>query len=1215
MKYINVCVLASICLGTLISLNSITIEASQAVSENKNILNETKFQAKISLKSNNLDIDPRYANLIKNDQINVNSTARGRNEKQKSSRGLSNIWSMLIPGSSKTEDYDDSFDSEVEQSSNLEPGEVNRGSDGENHKSNEVIAPDSSHVEPMKAQTNLSSSEAKIEHEDREDSNRTSEKFSTGSLIEDPNGASQNIADMMHTTRAESVNGTSLNGRGEVDSNQKVYNSTRVIVTPESNNFDRWLNKIQFQEHSRPKQEAMNEEDQQIDSNKNFRMKTDISKIAEALADLRSKRQQSQNKASVSSSEVKGGNMRKAGTVIRNPHGNGSGKFQRAGTHRDPMSNGHPFQHQMIQHQAQLIHGIKYPIAQDSLISVSAQDGASNTSLSFTQNIPSTNSAIFGTEISQIVNNTSEPQTSSGLQLDTSDQRDTSKDPSYPSQDEILRQVTSAINIDQQLNNHSPAEGSRNHRQQGEVVLNSTTPSPSDIDASRLNEIAKLFKQEGPMSEQTQTSTPPSSRLTQAETVKVKSGDRRATDTIIADRANPDDNISLLADKLRLLAMQQQEQQKSLSSNNSTVPSWLQRPLKPLVSLNETISNEKIAWLLANNNNKQTDNKLKDPQVDRVTSLLQQLAKFEKVQKNSSTLANENGEAQTGDQNQFQDNENPETTQEENPNLGWTPLKQPMSTSAPVSPANLMKNRLNLPGKLRNSIRDDDRENQGVTEKRIPVSLTIPIVSTIGDDDFELTQAQLEAAALNAMNQLGGNSGLNNNQLIMRNIHSNRQNQPRRNNEAQTHHIGQVVGMMPISPSAQLIPEVSSLGNSDGIRSNFEANVNQFSDSQPTLDLENASKMPNGFNQGQHTQVGLHKSPSEANRFDNSIPQRPSNQYIQPQSGQQMAQGPAAQVQMHQSNPVVVPPYYSNSQQMNSKPSIGSSHMVTTITRGGGPPIRLREFSLYRPFGFNSHHAITYQPSPTIASLFPGLNNPNRPTFLRNIRPLRSKFSESQRLFSPYIRPQPYPEHLRAQNFFQQSGSFQSHPMMSQPSMHSIQHHSQQPAHSYPMFNQMSPFARHGPAQMKRQSRPGSEYLNWAPRDRVKMRQLEEKDDIELDQRDIENIFADEIDAYNINESRLDSHKIGKMSDSGEDNVLELDLNPLTPKQEPRVNWNSEIVSRVDQPIVKPQRGCTQSSVEETTTTIPAISKLSELKEDTRSNTSTSTSRNLTQIL
>lgn len=53
-------------------------------------------------------------------------------------------------------------------------------------------------------------------------------------------------------------------------------------------------------------------------------------------------------------------------------------------------------------------------------------------------------------------------------------------------------------------------------------------------------------------------------------------------------------------------------------------------------------------------------------------------------------------------------------------------------------------------------------------------------------------------------------------------------------------------------------------------------------------------------------------------------------------------------------------------------------------------PVRFREVSIYRPFGYESHHAIAYQASPTVAALFPGLAQSTRPSVLRHMTPFRA---------------------------------------------------------------------------------------------------------------------------------------------------------------------------------------------------------------------------------
>jgi hypothetical protein len=297
----------------------------------------------------------------------------------------------------------------------------------------------------------------------------------------------------------------------------------------------------------------------------------------------------------------------------------------------------HPFQEQIRQQQAQLIHGIKYPHGQASTISVSTVDGASNTSLAFGAHyIPQINPPNAGgnQETSQVVNSTQAPHNhsaathSSGTSANTTNAdlsvntglSDTS---GYQSQDEILRQVTSAINFEQQqLMSQQRRSNGQQQQQQQQVEIVSQQGDNDENDMYMTPDGASRLQKSG--SSQTNKTIPNDGGGSGSSIESILkaignfnappgSGQNQSQNTVSS--GDIDKSFELLAEKVRQLASQQQQLQQlqqqqsnqfnllgggaSLNRNESQQPSWL-RAQQALASLN---NGERLAELMKQSGN------------------------------------------------------------------------------------------------------------------------------------------------------------------------------------------------------------------------------------------------------------------------------------------------------------------------------------------------------------------------------------------------------------------------------------------------------------------------------------------------------------------------------------------------------------------------------------------------------------------------------------
>lgn len=1180
------------CLSSLLGLSALLISA-HVTSASPNLNETKKLQAKIILETKSFDLEGKslsdLGQVDSNEDPGISTEKpqqvqiidiKAKSVKPKTSRRLSNIWSMLIPSSSGGNDYDESFEAESGAQSNVDPDQTSSSSDLSTPTIN------STRLEPSKA-GNVS---GLTSDENFWSTNRSPERFMSGQLMKDVNVASGGLGDFVSSV----FNGTAgpdIHPVGEREredetvsrdqSNPKISETTGDV---DSGSFDRWLKKIQFQESStrNPMQNL-----EHRNSSKPQRKPESMDSTADIPAEMRPNRQYSPNwhqTPHVSTADgVKGGegSNSRPFQISRLPT---TTKHQR--TLSKPYT--HPFQQQLVQHQAQLIHGIKYPTALESSISMSAQDGASNTSLAFTQVIPSTNTPPFGSEVSTVVTNTSTNQSK-----DNGSERNA--ETNYPSQDEILRQVTSAINLDQQqMISNKKSDDANNHRKITESSSDSPTSIAGEMDSESPNELAKFFKlTESDNNQQnsrpTEITHDMGSRLTPTESMKVKSGDRRATAITQSSSGETevDKSSNVLADRLRLLAMHQQQLQ---TGSNSSGPSWIQRPASQLAPLNlgDGLNAEILAKLL----NTRTPIKPSEEPANRnqkdqkVASLLHQLMLLEDLKANKS-LGNNN------DADKEHSNEDSGDQSNENQSSGWSPLKNPSSiaSTVPISPANLMKNRVNSPPRSWNS---KDKQSQSQADHpRIPIDLIPPIAAN--DDEFELSRDQFEAAALAAANKLGnGRDPQIQGNLVPERLLLAKQNAIIHPEHEDTNK------MVHLRPNAQLLPEMTAIGHGDEINVGNDMNPSAMQHFNPNIGAETPSRShpsPSRMNQVEKNQarpdeLKLHRQSQHLSRPQSVLP-GPAHQR------------PSAHMQLHQS---FQPPYYPQGQQVTYGPP---THMINTITQGGGPPIRLREVSLYRPFGFQSHHAITYQPSPAMSALFPGLND-GRPSLLRHIKPFRSKFSESQRFVSPFINP--FTNSLQEQSMYPHHYMSPSSPMVSSTSIRPI--HNSPPNHN-PYYDpttvsQYRPYG-HYQGSLKRRSKPDS--IRWPAKGRVRVRNLDDDEEFNFMPSDFEpNVLSSDPDMEHLSNHHDTSHpsEMHHFSDPQvfiNSDVIEPDDRAIRPLQAVD-NWNRKFnraISHVDQPSSGPLRNCNNKSIqsEGNSTILTSTMRPNEITSTIPSNSST----------
>lgn len=579
----------------------------------------------------------------------------------------------------------------------------------------------------------------------------------------------------------------------------------------DNNNFERWLNRIQFQEatsstagpqtttasdaEKRPPSEfglwnqtrqwlsavqdanntlnvknikwpsspSIRRDAQNSSATTGQQMQPEVSRLVEALADMnRSKLlfRGTQRPTKTSHSDTKGGQVQRL--VGSTKSGAQADEHQ---AQAPPRYQQHPFQQHLRQQQAQLVHGIKYPLAQASTISVSTQDGSSNTSLSFAPNF-AMNPNSLSNEMSQVVNSSS----SSAL-MGSSDEGNSVEQSVYQSQDEILRQVTSAINAEQRLN-HKSSEAAHNHRHSGDPIMS------NNQDQSDLDSLSKMFKVGSSNNEQTADPLAPGGTSTTTSAPSSTTSSKSPLDLLKASLSGAgsnsnqssvlgmddiDKSFDLLAEKLRQFALRQQQASTNGDNQRQQQPSWL-ISRKPDLMGQTSANLSSLASSLASNGgsgssvtinqlrellskHERNKNELKSSQ-ESMMLLMQQLLqanggddKSNQLDKQSSshliqqrrenTNGNSaNGNTQTGttlltndELNQISDELAANNTRNQPDankppagvsNIGWTPVMGPAEPNGGshsggplLSPANLIKNRFKQPAMVISQQKDN----------------------------------------------------------------------------------------------------------------------------------------------------------------------------------------------------------------------------------------------------------------------------------------------------------------------------------------------------------------------------------------------------------------------------------------------------------------------------------------------------------------------------
>lgn len=769
--------------------------------ENSNLSqNKTKLQARISLETNSLDLDEKQPDLetsrVQN-QLFANSTSLKdnrlkRKRSRSSSAGLSNIWSMFLPGSSSNlepSDYDESGDESaddpISSSSNMtvsDPGKVaNLDNDSQITEKNSM---DKNPMEPKylrpprqeAASTDnlLSSPSSQLVRGSNESSKPTSSPWQTNSTTSQESGdfltgavskldEGMNMNDIVSNLMNSMSNGTSSNQaigeREEVDVRGPAPLAGPIHPSPngtsaseDTTEFERWLNKIRFQESATTTSSTRRPYGSQ-QSNNNLMSRKQIAPT-----------QRNDERTTNFGHQSKGLSQRMQ--ILPATKGFPSDDNNRRPQRQQyPDMNSrfqHPFQRHLRQKQSQLIHGIRYPSAQASTISVSTHGGSSNTSLSFANNSDaptSLNQLPPVSEISQTVNATNHHNHNSNITgSDPGNNQELIQQNVYQSQDEILRQVTSAINFEQQLN----------HKKREQEHQNDSNENSS-----------KLVKAGSSISDMTD---PKVSSISPSEAIKNQSS---------GGVEDIDLSFDLLADKLRILALQQQNQ-----FANSTKPTWLRRPSLQesslLTAANSNSSSKNLDQLLELLSQHERNKSELKASHDSMTQLVHQLSKLDSARKQQTQQAIAI-DRQQGTNNQISTDlsrgEDPNKPNQVGP---WTPVNflGPAAVRnevrLPPSPANMAKQRIQQMRQpqvisqmkenvgLGNDFASDDYylNNLSMVFAGPPNSVAngisshekmygMPIAVLKNDDEqssIELPPGQLEAAAIAAAEQLIGHN-------------------------------------------------------------------------------------------------------------------------------------------------------------------------------------------------------------------------------------------------------------------------------------------------------------------------------------------------------------------------------------------------------------------------------------------------------------------------
>ena len=1061
-----------------------------------------------------------------------NTTIGAKVRSQKSSRRLSNLWSMFLPGTSSDTDYEDQGDSANlenadETSSNDRvpvaigssplssvtvkdpasstelPRDLNNRTIDSDAKRNENIrrfpsreTNASSTVSPSSSQNGGSNDRTNGTSDDKEPV-----QLITGALSQDVSflqGNNANELTISNMTNSFRMNNNRSSGATVGNSTQIPKENEERADNKESNeNFERWLNRIKFQQPLETRLNNTPVAAAQMDSWTTDRpdasWRSGISDLRQRVREHQSTWQQGSTKqlSGIERDEkqssardekqfsVKGGSHPKRAAHL------GFSKDIRWAT--AGVQKQHPFQERLRQENAQLIHGIKMhsPMAQASTISVSnsnytanpAAGGTqlSNTSLSFgshyiPQLYPSmssnNNENNLHTETSVSVDqnrastnggeNRAELEQGQPIHQGNHKSRNETGQPSnvaqieqsvFQSQDEILRQVTSAINFEQQQlqqqqqkrskNNETTTTTSSTNAEQGEEL--SPDGNQGSLSSARQQQLFKIG------SNLNEIINPPNSNA-QSHMRATKDGpSTKPSDSVDDGQRSQQTNSSeevdksfdLLADKVRSIASLQQLRPESLeigsSSNDSSpmVPTWLRQTTNAgyLQQLDQLLKSQNISL---NNTSPQGNNGGSRGgnlnQLDQIRELISRHEKTKNELKNSQESMMEmmkqmmqlksspSGSKPSGDQRpekglaqksgeQQQTVTHPAGTPAGATNLGWSPSGVPkVSPRRPQSPnlehqqlpntmrspANLIKNKpFRQPGnhEQRPAIGQNHHnlmiEQQFVDEQQAALAkqpdfagvhlsgdgqqmLGLPIALLNNDNlpanngqEYELSPGQIEEAARIVADQLS-NSG----QL------GDLKQRPQDNNAA--HQIG-----APDQSSNEISRPLSPASR---------------------LKLESQTVSPAG--------LGVPQEERRANEIDSRGPNRhqprdsvvfkpslPANNRPQAPPQQQIprpAAGGNVYMQAPNSNLVQAPMIAQYHQQQQQIERFSPQQYITTstlVTQSGGPPMKMREISVARPFGFRTNHAISYQPPAAVSTV---------------LSRLKSSTSQSRPLMAPH---------------------------------------------------------------------------------------------------------------------------------------------------------------------------------------------------------------------
>lgn len=1089
---------------------------AQGVASDQTRNNSTKLQARISLETKNLDIDDKSLDGLdssisptpaSNHSLTASdtttTTAKPKRKKvlkksERANRRLTNLWSMFMPSSSAS-NTDSDYEEATEESEALTDTSLasNHSQDpltSENPIANldHVGSTTSDSLDPEKHDERLV---AKYSRPPRQDAGQVG--GSNELTLVSPSSASQPVGwsatplIITTTTTARPVQlitgamvGNDTFGPAPQSDREQEDDERGVSVAPavtgsnrtseSSSNFERWLSRIQFHDQSSLTTSPQPADATRTESGVADMRQQDIFKLAPLHQAL-----DNSSEPKVSSfSAYKWANAmrphRQSGQAAKKaPQTGVKGLVQRSpqqSTKTTGVLQFQRYQHPIQQHLMRQKVGIRNPSAQASTISVSTQEGASNTSLSLAQNLDMLNS--LRNELGPVPNSTS-GSSETGFEQSQ-----------IQSQDEILRQVTNTINFEQQLDQKSPSNGvpeAGNHKKQAE-------PEPGKLFkvGTSINELASEASTTAPS-----IAAPPNATATspQLDLLKAKLG---AGGLLDLDSKTWD----LLAEKLRA---QGAAPPQGLESNASSQPSWLRRPeFNLLQSANNALlaggNLTRLASLLAGDSQKQVA-------LEKMRELLSKHEKnkneLKSSQESMSLLLNQmmlENEAK-------KQNITPVGLQT---SAGWTPMSQPplkgnfLNPLPPLSPGNIVKGKGVRPppppfrlshaednaGLLANNLANSNQyldelamimgnspandellahyqqELLGLPlgELKLPLSNDDLLGNSLMAKHYAAAAGQLPphtSKPLIASNQMATRLGHPVEQNAIKGADLNEQNRhhlsqfhrvkgsqplqsltqrlPPQHNAFQfpvtggpkdhspimppTHQLQPFAGAQMLAPEAALAP-----GGDNHTAKQVDLNsslgsqyiVSRPQDKRPSLLINSASGLSRLTSQQRLPAHELHRAhqpdAADAGSLAASAGHGDDEFRMQRQAQQQIQQqvlAPGRTVVMIGRNPyMAVPPYPLRQIFRPPQPPIVATNSGLPPAGEQALPIRLREVSVYRPSGYESHHAFAYQASPAVAALFPGLAQPApRTTLIRNMGPFRARFSESQLVPHQQVAP------------------------------------------------------------------------------------------------------------------------------------------------------------------------------------------------------------------